>query len=96
MKNNNTELKKALQYYNIHMCPYIARHSEQLLYCYNNKKSLIDFDWWTHIENLLGKRISFEDYIWVDSKYDVDLQELSEDDVEEILKTLNRRIGDEQ
>lgn len=73
---------------------YIMKHMDELIYCYENNKSLIDFDWWTHVEELIYKKISYQEYVLIDSQYDGDLMELEESDKQNILNILNNTKED--
>ena len=60
-------------------------------YILKNRKSLLDFDCWVHICELLGFDISYDDYARVDAGFDCDLLDLAKSDVPEILDILNDR-----
>lgn len=49
---------------------YVRERADHLIYCYQNKKDLLDFDFWTRYEDLLGEKISYDEYIAIDSQYD--------------------------
>lgn len=69
---------------------------EKARYILKNRKSLLDFDCWVHICELLGFDISYEDYMRVDAGLDGDLLELDKSDVPEILEVLNDRPQSQQ
>ncbi len=58
---------------------FIRQHAEELVFCYQNGKSLIDFDCWTQYETLLGEKITFEEYSQLDKAYEGDPLELDAD-----------------
>lgn len=64
---------------------------EKARYILKNRKSLLDFDCWVHICELLGFDISYEDYMRVDAGFDGDLLELGKSDIAEILEILDDR-----
>lgn len=59
------------------------KYAEELIYCYEQKKSLLDFDIWTYIETLLDEKITFDEYHDLDKLYDYDIQEIDENDQQE-------------
>lgn len=59
---------------------YTKEHAEELIYCYVQGHSLIDFDFWTHYETLLGEKISYDAYVYIDSKFDGDPLEIQKED----------------
>ncbi len=61
---------------------YVKEHSRELLYCYDNKKSLIDFDFWTRYETLCDEKMTYEEYLALDRHYDGDPHDLDEDDLD--------------
>lgn len=60
---------------------FVFAHAEELIYCHQNRKGIIDFDFWTQYETLLRSKMTFEEYIYVDSCYDEDPMGLCEDDI---------------
>lgn len=63
---------------------FVNDHAEELIYCHQNGKGIIDFDFWTQYETLLHSKMTFEEYIFVDSCYDDDPMGLTEDDTKVI------------
>ena len=57
-------------------------HAEELVYCFENQKSLLDYDCWTHYESILGDKLSFQEYIYVDSRLNEDPLELTPQDLD--------------
>lgn len=47
-------------------------HANKLIYCYENKKDLIDFDFWVRYELLLGEKLAWDEYVAIDNKFDGD------------------------
>lgn len=66
-------------------------HYSKACYVRKHGLSLIDYDWWVHITELIGFDISFDDYRKVDGAIDGDLLELTEDDVPRIRKILDKQ-----
>ena len=70
---------------------YVKAHSEELIYCYQNNKELIDFDYWTHCEDILGEKITYEEFTSINETIPYDLmeveaieQERTEDDIKAV------------
>lgn len=55
---------------------YVKTHARELIYCFDNNKSLSDYDFWTRYETLFSEKMSYEEYIAVDSLYDGDPHEI--------------------
>lgn len=88
--NNQINSEVIEEYFDINLQDdYIKNHLEELYYCYEHKKSIIDFDWWTHVADLLGIKISYEIYVFIDKYYDSDLMELCEKDIPALTEILN-------
>lgn len=51
---------------------YFKSHPDKLIYCYENKKDLIDFDFWVRYELLLGEKLTWDEYVAIDNKFDGD------------------------
>lgn len=61
---------------------FVRQHADELAYCFHNEMELIDFDWWTHYETVLGEKLSFDEYRYIDQEYDGDPMELQAGDPE--------------
>lgn len=72
---------------------FVKAHAEELVYCYENQKGLVDFDFWTQYEELLDEKISFEEYTAIDKTYGGDPQDIEEQDVE-IISNLKVTLND--
>lgn len=57
-------------------------YAEELVYCYENQKTLLDYDCWTHYESILGTKLSFQEYIYMDSRFNDDPLELTPQDLD--------------
>ena len=51
---------------------FFEAHANKLIYCSENKKDLIDFDFWVRYELLLGEKITWEEYVAIDNTLDGD------------------------
>ncbi len=78
---------------------YARTYARELIYCYENHVNLLDFDCWTHLEDLVGSRMSFEEYATLDRYFDGDVLDIDEDDgmiIEAMKENLERcRDGQE-
>lgn len=68
---------------------FTKEHASELVYCYLNHKDLIDFDFWTQYEILLGEKLNFQEYAAIDSFYDGDPNELSKENTAMIARLQN-------
>lgn len=59
-------------------------HADKLIYCYENKKDMLDFDFWVQYEALLGEKITWDEYVAIDNKFDGDPHDVEENDIETI------------
>lgn len=59
---------------------FAREHAAALVYCYENHIDLLDFDFWTQYESLLGDKITFDEYMHIDSLYDGDPLDLKAED----------------
>ena len=59
-------------------------HADRLIYCYENKRDMLDFDFWLQYEALLGEKITWEEYVAIDNKFDGDPHDVEEKDVDTI------------
>jgi hypothetical protein len=68
---------------------YIQKNSDVLIEAYENKLDMIDFDCWTHLQDLLGQKLTLKEYEYLcrleDEMFD-EILEISEDDEESIEK----------
>ena len=51
---------------------FFETHANKLVYISENKKDLLDFDFWVRYELLLGEKITWDEYIAIDNKFDGD------------------------
>ncbi len=60
-------------------------HAEELVFCHQIRKDLLDFAFWTQYEKLLGERITWDEFQLLDDLYVGDPLELSAQDTEQIV-----------
>lgn len=68
---------------------YVKEHARELIYCYENGKTLVDFDFWTRYETLCGEKMRYDEYLAVDSLYDGDPHDIKENDTKTISEIKN-------
>lgn len=61
---------------------FLYSHAEKLIYCYEHKKDLIDFDFWVQYEVLIGEKITWDEYIAIDGDFDGDPHDIELTDVD--------------
>lgn len=81
--NNNKEdlLRAALDFYEYDVQasiqdPYFMKHADAFIYGHQEGVSDIDLDFWVQYEELLGEKITYDEYRFVDGLYDGDPLEL--------------------
>ena len=81
--------EKAISYYSQQMevdieNDHVRKHASELVFCYKNGKGLLDFDFWTQYEELLGEQMSFPEYLALDRTFDGDPHDITPSDKETI------------
>lgn len=61
---------------------FFEAHADKLIYCYENKKDMLDFDFWVQYEELLGEKITWDEYVAIDREFDGDPHDVDENDIE--------------
>lgn len=56
----------------------------KLIYCHENSKDLMDFDFWCQFELLVGEEITYDEYLAIDSTFDGDPYDVESSDLETI------------
>lgn len=51
---------------------FLEGHANKLIYCSENKKDMLDFDFWVRYELLLGEKITWDEYVAIDNRFDGD------------------------
>ena len=76
---------------------FVKKYGNELIYCWENKKNILDFDCWTWIEELLNKKISYDEYIKIEDRID-EILEIEKSDIEKIdlLRSCLKEIRAEQ
>lgn len=84
--NFNQRYQEALKYFNADAGYDIGEvvTKDKFVYCYENEKDIIDFDFWVQYEELLGEAISYNEYIAIDRDFDGDPHDVESDDVDTI------------
>lgn len=101
MTNQNSDYRSAIAFYDVIVHgehsentienAYTQKHAEELVYCFLNKKDILDFDMWTHYETLLDETLSFDEYLALDADFSGDILELSENDTD-VLDTFKHQL----
>lgn len=85
---------KTLNHYNLEAGinienDFVLDHTKELMTCYANDMSIIDFDYWTRYQEVLNENISFNEYITIDTYYDESPMDIDKSDINTIndLKT---------
>lgn len=61
---------------------FFKAHADKLIYCHENKKDMLDFDFWVQYEVLLGEKITWAEYVAIDNKFDGDPHDVEEKDID--------------
>lgn len=61
---------------------HVKKYGRELIYCHEHGKTLSDFDFWTCYEELFDEKLTYDEYIAVDSSYDGDPHEIAPDNTE--------------
>jgi len=64
-------------------------HADKLIYCSENKKDMLDFDFWVQYETLLGEKITWDEYVAIDNKFDGDPHDVELSDINAISELRN-------
>jgi len=89
LKDLESKFKEAVTYYKITKDELFAwtptfREKEILIWCYENKVKLIDYDFWCRYEYLIEEHISYKEYCAIDTMYNGDPQDIDREDKSEI------------
>ena len=69
----------------------IRANAEKLIYCHQNQKDLLDFDFWCQYESILKEPITWDEYSYIDSQYEGDILEIG-DASEELVASLKTHL----
>lgn len=58
------------------------KHADEFIYCYENGKELIDLDFWCDYQDLLGDKITYDEYVAIDKHLDGAPCDYTQEDVE--------------
>lgn len=56
-------------------------NKDELVFCFENKSSLIDYDFWVRYEALVGEALVYDEYRAIDSEFDGDPHDVEPEDV---------------
>ncbi len=63
---------------------YVRSHADELIYCFEHGKTLIDFDFWTRYESLCDERMTYDEYLAIDRLFEGDPHDISMENKEAI------------
>ena len=63
---------------------FVREHAAELIFCYENKKTLIDFDFWCQYETLLKENMTYDEYVALDGMYEDDPLDIEPNDYDTI------------
>ncbi len=63
---------------------FLYNYADKLIYCYQHGKDLIDFDFWVRYEELVGDKITYDEYLVIDGQFDGDPHDVELTDTETI------------
>jgi len=66
------------------MNEHVKSYADELIFCHKNHKGIIDFDFWTHYDDILDEKLTFDEYTQLDNLFDGDPLELSSQDTKTI------------
>ena len=65
---------------------YVKNHARELIYCFEHGKTLPDFDFWTRYEELCEEKLTYDEYVAIDSCFDGDPHEIEPSNTNAISK----------
>ncbi|MEE1503108.1 MAG: hypothetical protein UGF89_02540, partial [Acutalibacteraceae bacterium] len=88
---------KAVSYYSSDVATdilneYVKSHADEYVYGYLHCKDLIDIDFWCRYEDLLGEKISWDEYVELDNYVDGSPEDISPEDGM-VMKALKGRLA---
>lgn len=70
---------------------FVQKHRDEYIYCYENGKDLIDLDFWCDYQELLGEKITYEEYVAIDEHLDGAPADYTQDNIE-IINLLRKKL----
>lgn len=88
---------KAVSYYSADVATdilndFVKRHADEYIYGYQHCKDLLDIDFWCRYEELLGEKLTWDEYVNLDNYVDGSPEDISSDDGI-VMKTLKDRLA---
>lgn len=72
---------------------FVKRYGRELIFCYANRKPLIDFVFWTQYEKICNEKMTYDEYVAVDRLYAGDPFDIIETD-REVISEIERNLND--
>ena len=69
----------------------VRKHADEYIYCYEHGKDLIDLDFWCDYQDLLGDKITYDEYVAIDKYLDGAPCDYTQEDVE-IVNMLKEKL----
>ena len=96
-ENNYDLFVKAVSYYSSDAATdilndFVKKHADEYIYGYQHCKDLIDIDFWCRYEELLGEKITWDEYVELDNYVDGSPEDISSDDGM-VMKALRDRLA---
>ena len=94
---DNDLFVKAVSYYSSDAATdilndFVKKHADEYIYGYQHCKDLIDIDFWCRYEELLGEKITWDEYVELDNYVDGSPEDISSDDGM-VMKALRDRLA---
>lgn len=71
---------------------FVKKHADEYIYGYQHRKDLIDIDFWCRYEELLGEKLSWDEYVELDNYVDGSPEDISPEDGM-VMKALKDRLA---
>ena len=93
---DNDLFVKAVSYYSSDAATdilngFVKKHADEYIYGYQHCKDLIDIDFWCRYEELLGEKLTWDEYVELDNYVDGSPEDISSDDCG-VVKVLKERL----
>lgn len=94
---DNDLFVKAVSYYSSDAATdilndFVKKHADEYIYGYQHSKDLIDIDFWCRYEELLGEKLTWDEYVELDNYVDGSPEDISSDDGM-VMKALKDRLA---
>lgn len=71
----------------------VRKHADEYIYCYEHGKDLVDLDFWCDYQDLLGDKITYDEYVAIDKHLDGAPCDYTPEDVE-IVNMLKEKLAE--